>query len=89
MKFWVWVLIALVLTGCARTVAYQSIQLEDTDNQIVQAASVGITPQPEVALKDYGTAPEWQNETWLNIESPLHLADLRGQVILLEMWTFG
>ncbi len=39
-------------------------------------------------LPDYGTAPELSNEAWLNTDKPLRLADLRGQVVLLEMWTF-
>jgi thiol-disulfide isomerase/thioredoxin len=39
-------------------------------------------------LKDYGLAPELNNKVWLNIDHPLHLADLRGKVVLLEMWTF-
>lgn len=40
------------------------------------------------ALKDYGLAPELHNKVWLNVEHPLRLADLRGKVVLLEMWTF-
>lgn len=40
-------------------------------------------------LPDLGPAPELTNETWLNVESPLRLADLRGKVVLLDMWTFG
>ena len=32
---------------------------------------------------------ELYNETWLNTDQPLRLADLRGKVVLLEMWTFG
>lgn len=36
-----------------------------------------------------GQAPELTNETWINAEQPLRLADLRGKVVLLEMWTFG
>jgi thiol-disulfide isomerase/thioredoxin len=39
-------------------------------------------------LEDYGPAPELKNEVWLNTDAPLRLADLRGQVVLLEMWTF-
>lgn len=39
-------------------------------------------------LKDMGPAPELHNKIWLNVEKPLHLADLRGKVVLLEMWTF-
>jgi thiol-disulfide isomerase/thioredoxin len=47
-----------------------------------------VDPTP-VALPDLGPAPELQNETWLNSDHPLRLADLRGRVVLLEMWTFG
>jgi thiol-disulfide isomerase/thioredoxin len=46
------------------------------------------SPQP-VALPDLGPAPELTNETWLNVDAPLRLADLRGKVVGLEMWTFG
>jgi thiol-disulfide isomerase/thioredoxin len=41
------------------------------------------------ALPDLGLAPELANETWLNVDSPLRLADLRGKVVMVEMWTFG
>lgn len=33
-------------------------------------------------------APEITNETWLN-SMPLHLADLKGKVVMVEFWTFG
>ena len=46
-------------------------------------------PQFAVSLPDLGTAPELSNDIWLNVDSPLRLADLRGKVIALEMWTFG
>jgi len=39
-------------------------------------------------LKDYGPAPELTNTVWLNIDHPLRLSELRGKVVLLEMWTF-
>ena len=45
------------------------------------------TPRPN--LRDWGSAPELQNEVWINTESAVRLADLRGKVILLEMWTYG
>lgn len=40
-------------------------------------------------LTDLGPAPELHAGQWLNQDIPLKLADLRGQVVLLEMWTFG
>jgi len=40
-------------------------------------------------LPDLGPAPELENDTWLNTDRPLRLADLRGKVVLLDMWTFG
>ena len=43
----------------------------------------------QVALPDLGPAPELQNEIWLNTDLPLRLADLRGSVVLIDMWTFG
>lgn len=39
-------------------------------------------------LKDLGPAPELTNTVWLNVDHPLRLAELRGKVVLLEMWTF-
>ncbi len=40
------------------------------------------------SLPDLGPAPELQNTIWLNTASPLRLADLRGKVVIVEMWTF-
>ncbi|HEY3344712.1 MAG TPA: redoxin domain-containing protein [Anaerolineaceae bacterium] len=50
-----------------------------------------VTPtEAQIAAQypDLGPAPELENTVWLNTPHPLHLADLRGQVVLLEMWTF-
>jgi thiol-disulfide isomerase/thioredoxin len=52
-----------------------------------------IAPQPGAPyrsnLPDYGLARELNNSVWLNTDKPLRLATLRGQVVLLEFWTFG
>lgn len=68
-------LIALFLFGCATQTAPQP----PADSSMSNLAS----------LPDLGPAPELSNETWLNVDAPLRLADLRGKVVLLEMWTFG
>ena len=54
-------------------------------------SGVGMTSAmklPTGALPDLGPAPELKNRTWLNTLSPLHIADLRGKVVGIEMWTF-
>jgi hypothetical protein len=38
---------------------------------------------------DLGIAPELSNDIWINTSTPLRIADLRGKVVLLDMWTFG
>jgi hypothetical protein len=40
-------------------------------------------------LPDLGEAPELNNEVWLNTDRPLRMGDLRGRVVLIDMWTFG
>ena len=42
-----------------------------------------------VELGDLGKASELKGDTWLNTDQPLQLKDLRGKVVLLDMWTFG
>ncbi|MEZ4669541.1 MAG: SH3 domain-containing protein [Anaerolineae bacterium] len=41
------------------------------------------------SLRDYGPAPEISGESWLNTDMPLRLTNLKGKVVLLDMWTFG
>jgi hypothetical protein len=67
----------------------------------LSACGTVATPEPEqeseasksmpttASLPDLGPAPELTNEVWLNLDAPLRLADLRGKVVALEMWTFG
>jgi thiol-disulfide isomerase/thioredoxin len=67
--------IALLLFGCA---AAQN-DLAYTDSSMLKPAT----------LPDLGLAPELTNDIWLNVDAPLRLADLRGKVVVVEMWTFG
>ncbi len=45
--------------------------------------------QGNLTLQSLGPAPELQNEVWINTDEPLRLADLQGQVVLIDMWTYG
>lgn len=68
-------LIALTLFGCVPQAAPQP----QADSAMPKLAS----------LPDLGPAPELTNDSWLNVDAPLRLADLRGKVVLIDMWTFG
>jgi hypothetical protein len=68
-------LLALILFGCTS----QSDIQPQADSAMPKLAS----------LPDLGPAPELTNDTWLNVDAPLRLADLRGKVVLIDMWTFG
>jgi hypothetical protein len=53
------------------------------------AAGQNAIREPAALLPDLGPAPELTNQTWLNTPRPLRLADLRGKVVVIDMWTFG
>jgi hypothetical protein len=65
----------LVLSACATPAESQSQE--------------PILPIFSASLPDLGPAPELTNDTWLNVDSPLRLANLRGKVVAIDMWTFG
>jgi thiol-disulfide isomerase/thioredoxin len=69
-----------LLAGCVPASARRKDPAEMSDPMTSSAATVD--------LKDLGAAPELQSDVWLNTEKPLRLADLRGKVVLLNMWTF-
>ena len=75
MKLFLFGLVLLTLFGCAPRNSTQP----QTDSVMPKLAS----------LPNLGPAPELTNATWLNVDAPLRLADLRGKVVIVEMWTFG
>jgi thiol-disulfide isomerase/thioredoxin len=52
-------------------------------------ANSTVEKSTSVDLPDLGIAPELTNTIWINTENPLRLADLKGKVVIIEMWTFG
>jgi len=76
-----WILLFLGLAACGTT----ATPAPESDNPV--PASVPVLPS--VSLRDLGAAPELTNEVWLNVDAPLRLADLRGKVVAIDMWTFG
>jgi hypothetical protein len=59
---------------------------------VATPATESEAPEPmpiNASFPDLGPAPELTNEVWLNVDAPLRLADLRGKVVAIDMWTFG
>ena len=76
-------LLALVLFGCSTQQGISSHQNEVQPQAEKPFDIAQDKPSmPKVAsLPDLGPAPELTNDTWLNVDSPLRLADLRGKVV--------
>jgi thiol-disulfide isomerase/thioredoxin len=101
MKAWWLGWLAILLVGCGLAAGSpgqdaqvdSAVVQEATGKSVEQRASQPATPSPpavaHASLPDYGSAPELENSAWLNVDHPLRLQDLRGKVILLDMWTFG
>lgn len=88
--------LAILLVGCGLA-AGRAGHGAEVDAAVVQKSTEKpveqpATPSPPVVaqagLPDYGLAPELENSVWLNVDHPLRLRDLRGKVVLLDMWTF-
>jgi hypothetical protein len=73
-RLWLFSALLMGLSACAASAAQQNAILE---------------PGPAAPLPDLGPAPELTNQTWLNAPRPLRLADLRGKVVAIDMWTFS
>ncbi len=69
-------LLSLVLAGCSAAT-------------VLGGEELNVKPEVVVSLRDLGPAPELGNEIWLNADQPLRPSNLRGKVVLLDMWTFG
>jgi hypothetical protein len=86
MKLLLPVILLVLLSACAGVSANESPQKvgQETANQAENPSIM-----EALHLEDRGPAPELTNQVWLNTDHPLRLAELRGKVVLLEMWTFG
>lgn len=71
----IFIALMFTLTACSTGTATQSPEI--------------VMPAFSASYPDLGPAPELSSDTWLNVDSPLRLADLRGKVVAIDMWTFG
>ncbi|HVN53566.1 MAG TPA: redoxin domain-containing protein [Anaerolineaceae bacterium] len=92
-----WILSVVLLAACASLPASGSVEKPIDQATPEMSNQPGSPTQPLThppgadasQFPDLGAAPELQNRVWINSDHPLRLADLRGKVVLLEMWTFG
>lgn len=90
LKRWMFGLGVFLLTACAGFSGINRTNQDSSSSELDNRPAVGAATQSvEVKLENFGRAPELTNEVWLNTDQPLRLADLRGKVVLLDMWTFG
>lgn len=73
---------AVALAGCGPMQEASAMEIQPA----VEPTSTDVAMP---ALPNFGPAPEISNQVWINSDHPLRLQDLRGKVVLLEMWTFG
>lgn len=86
---WMFAMLLLGLAACG-TVAPQGQENEPSLPASKPAEKRAVLPDPSTGSgHSLGLAPELTNDIWINVEAPLRLADLRGKVVALEMWTFG
>jgi hypothetical protein len=101
MKYWLLLVLLVITTGCSAVegkAGIDELQSGGTNTPEPTPVDIKSTSSPAVtnsvqsqlsSLPDLGEAPELTNTVWLNSDKPLRLADLRGKVVLVDMWTFG
>lgn len=83
---WICAALGMMLAACVSPAADASSSASPADGDApVSQPDTATAPTP---LPDGPPAPKLTNETWLNTE-PLTSADLRGNVVLIDFWTFG
>ena len=70
------------------TPAVATVTVEESPQVAVVSALTAAQQAVLDRLSNRTPAPELTNEVWINSE-PIQLADLRGQVVIVEFWTYG
>ena len=82
MKRYVILVFAFALAACAAPAA------PDQNAPAPSGAAQNVAAAQPASLPDLGPAPDLKGDVWLNTPKPLSPADLRGKVVLVDMWTF-
>ena len=87
-RLWIFGMLLFGLSACG------TVAGSEAEGDIPESPPVSESERPEpaaisVSLPDLGIAPELTNEVWINVDEPLRLANLRGNVVAIEMWTYS
>jgi thiol-disulfide isomerase/thioredoxin len=85
MKIILLILVIAMVTGCS---SGQEGSVQTIESELVPPDE-NIKAILSTSLPDLGMAPELETSVWLNSAMPVRIRDLKGKVILLEMWTYG
>ena len=86
---WYWIFLLTVYLSACSALTEEPGSGTDQPTPVVKAQLTARPTATGTQLEVLGTAPELENEVWLNVDRPLRLAGLRDRVVLLDMWTFG
>jgi hypothetical protein len=70
----------LLITACA---------WDQAEHHVMPTPQASTGGSVQADLEDRGVAPEIENQVWLNVDQPLRIRELKGNVVLLDFWTFG
>jgi thiol-disulfide isomerase/thioredoxin len=77
----------IIILGALAIIAFSLMGVALAQTTSTQSPETGTSGTSD--LPDKGAAPELTSLAFLNSDVPLRLANLRGQVVLVEFWTFG
>lgn len=83
-------MVKFILSALSLVFLVSCTQSEDIglkSDELIEKETIKTKESPD--LPHLGVAPEIKNDIWLNTNDSLRLSELKGNVILLEMWTFG
>lgn len=90
-RWFAWCIVVLLLAGCSvfSNGSFAQMGLDSGSEFQDPVDDLNAQPTVQMVLQDCGMAPELRNDVWINTDQPLRLTELRGKVVLIDMWNYG